>query len=90
MRVSGTGRADTYNGSEWASENGIPLGSGSFGDMTFLRLGTKKLTTRVTAAGRKLLKGKKKLKLEAVATFTSHGKEAIRATKEITLVEPRR
>ena len=34
MGVSGTGRANTYNGSEWASDNGTPLGSGSFGDIS--------------------------------------------------------
>lgn len=55
------------------------------GSMTYSGNSTKKLTIHLTTAGRKLLKGKKKLKLETVATFTSSGKGAVRATKEVTL-----
>ena len=45
------------------------------GKLVFSAARTKKLTVSLTAAGKKLLKQSKKLKLEAVATFTSDGKK---------------
>lgn len=55
------------------------------GLMSFPAAGTGKVRVRLTAAGKRLLRHTKRLKLEAKGTFAAHGKEAIRTMKELTL-----
>ncbi|HWF75100.1 MAG TPA: Ig-like domain repeat protein [Solirubrobacteraceae bacterium] len=55
------------------------------GSATFTSAGTKKLKLKLTAAGKKLLKRSKTLKLTAKATFSASGQTNIVARKTFTL-----
>ncbi len=55
------------------------------GRLTFPVAGTAKLKLKLTAAGKRLLKGKKRLKLIAKGTFTPPGGSAVTALKTFVL-----
>lgn len=55
------------------------------GTLTVSAASTRKLKIKLTAAGRRLLKHAKRIKLTSKATFKPVGKRAITATKKFTL-----
>ncbi|HWF32128.1 MAG TPA: hypothetical protein VG188_06195 [Solirubrobacteraceae bacterium] len=55
------------------------------GSASFATAGTKKVTLRLTLAGRKLLRHRKRIALTALAGFTPRGKRAITATRSFSL-----
>ena len=55
------------------------------GEVSFPAAGTGKLKLRLTAAGKRLLKKAKQLKLKAKGTFTPTGKAATVTTKTFSL-----
>jgi hypothetical protein len=55
------------------------------GQMTFSAAGTRKITIRLTAAGRKLLKHSKRIRLEAKGVFRSSNAVGVATTKSFRL-----
>lgn len=55
------------------------------GSVSFATAGTKRVTLRLTLAGRKLLRYRKRIALTALASFTPRGKRAITATRDFSL-----
>jgi alpha-tubulin suppressor-like RCC1 family protein len=55
------------------------------GSANFARAGTRTVTLRLTLAGRKLLRHRKRIALTALGSFTPRGKRAITATRSISL-----
>jgi alpha-tubulin suppressor-like RCC1 family protein len=55
------------------------------GSVSFATAGTRTVTLRLTLAGRKLLRHRKRIALTALGSFTPHGKRTITATKSFAL-----
>ncbi len=55
------------------------------GSASFATAGTKKVTLRLTLAGRKLLRHRKRIALTALGSFTPRGKRAVTATSSFSL-----
>jgi hypothetical protein len=55
------------------------------GTLTFSTAGSRKLKIKLTAAGRRLLKHDKRIKLASKATFKAAGRPAVTTIKKFTL-----